>query len=51
LIKAEIEGVIVPFLHINHLLATKKAVGRPKDLVDIEELEQIKKLKEDRNSK
>jgi hypothetical protein len=41
---AEIEGVQVPFLHINHLLANKKAVNRPKDQLDVIELERIKKL-------
>lgn len=40
---ADLEGVKVPFLHINHLLANKKAVGRPKDQIDVLELEKIKK--------
>ncbi len=39
---AEIEGIMVPFLHINHLLANKRAVFRPKDQIDIIELEKIK---------
>ena len=38
---AEIEGVPVRFLHYNHLITCKKASGRPKDLLDIEELERI----------
>lgn len=29
--KAEIEGIIFPFLHINHLIESKKAANRPKD--------------------
>jgi hypothetical protein len=29
------EGVMVPFLSMRHLLANKKAAGRPKDLADI----------------
>ena len=37
-----VDGENVPFLHINHLLENKKAVGRPKDLDDIRELEKIK---------
>jgi hypothetical protein len=41
---AEINGVQVPFLHINHLLANKKAVNRPKDQLDVIALERIKKL-------
>jgi len=39
---ASIDGINVPFLHVNHLLENKKAVGRPKDLDDIRELEKIK---------
>jgi len=42
---ANIEGVEVPFLHINQLIANKKAVNRPKDQVDVIELERIKKLR------
>jgi len=41
-----LEGVKVPFLHINHLIANKKAVNRPKDQMDVIQLEEIKKLKE-----
>lgn len=40
--KANLEGIVVPFLHINHLLANKKAVNRPKDQIDVLELERIK---------
>jgi predicted nucleotidyltransferase len=39
---ANLDGILVPFLHINHLLANKKAVARPKDLDDVRELEKIK---------
>jgi hypothetical protein len=42
---ADIEGVLVRFLHYNHLITCKKAAGRPKDLLDIEELERIKNSK------
>ncbi len=38
---AEIEGVLVPFLQINHLLVAKQASNRNKDRMDIEELERI----------
>ncbi len=41
---ADIEGVSVPFLHINQLIEEKQATARPKDLLDLEELERIKKL-------
>jgi hypothetical protein len=44
---ADIEGVTVPFLHINHLLSNKKAVNRPKDQIDVIYLEKIKKLREE----
>ena len=42
---AEIENIQVKFLHFNHLIICKKATGRPKDLLDIEELEKIKRSK------
>ncbi len=45
---AEIEGIMIPFLHINHLIQNKKAVNRPKDQLDVIELEKIKKILEDR---
>ena len=47
---AEIEGIKVPFLHINHLLANKKAVNRSKDQIDVIYLEKIKKLREEEDS-
>ena len=37
-----IEGVQIPFLQIDHLIANKTAVGRPKDLSDIAALERFK---------
>jgi hypothetical protein len=45
--KADIDGVIVPFLHINHLIQNKKAVNRPKDQLDVIYLEKIKKILEE----
>jgi hypothetical protein len=45
---AEIEGVKIPFLHINHLIENKKAVNRPKDQIDVQELEKIKNIKEEK---
>jgi len=42
--RAIIEGIEVPFLHINQLIANKKAVNRPKDQIDLIELEKIKVL-------
>lgn len=45
--KANIYNVEVPFLHMNHLLANKKAVNRPKDQLDVLELEKIKALQQE----
>ncbi len=47
---AEIEGVMVPFLHINHLIQNKKVVNRPKDQIDVAELEKIKKILAERET-
>lgn len=45
---AEIDGVKIPFLHINQLITNKRAVNRPKDQLDVIYLEKIKDLnKED----
>src|SRR5579863_4562042 len=44
---ADLEGVKVPFLHINHLIENKKMVNRPKDQIDVIELEKIRKIRED----
>jgi Nucleotidyl transferase of unknown function (DUF2204) len=41
---AEIDGIKIPFLHINQLIENKKAVNRPKDQIDVIELEKIKRL-------
>jgi len=41
---AEIDGIHIPFLHINQLIENKKAVNRPKDQIDVIELERIRKL-------
>ena len=47
---AEIDGVMVPFLHINHLIQNKKVVNRPKDQIDVIELEKIKKIMAERKT-
>ncbi|HEY4337517.1 MAG TPA: hypothetical protein VGM89_16510 [Puia sp.] len=44
---ADLEDVKVPFLHIDHLIANKKIVNRPKDQVDVIELEKIRKVREE----
>ena len=43
---ANLDGILVPFLHINQLIANKKAVNRPKDQIDVLELERIKKIRD-----
>ncbi len=45
---AQIENVTVKFLHINHLLESKRAANRPKDQIDVLALEEIKKVKQER---
>jgi len=44
---ADIDGVQIPFLHINQLIANKKAVNRPKYRQDVIELEKIFKLQDE----
>lgn len=44
--QANLEGVLVPFLHINHLIDNKKAVNREKDQTDVRELERIRRIRE-----
>lgn len=41
---AEINGVKIPFLHINHLIESKRATNRPKDQVDLIYLEKNQKF-------
>ena len=42
---AVIESIPIKFLHINQLIQAKKASGRAKDLIDVEELERIRNKK------
>lgn len=42
---AEIEGILIPFLHLNDLVLSKMNTGRQKDKADIEMLQQIEKAK------
>lgn len=44
---ATIEKIEVPFLHLNQLITNKKAVNRPKDQIDVLELEKIKKIRDE----
>jgi hypothetical protein len=47
---AEIEGIKVPFLQINQLIANKKAVNQPKDQIDVIFLEKIKRIQDEEGS-
>ena len=44
---AEIKGVLVPFLHINHLIANKNAINRSKDQLDVIELKKIIEIRKE----
>ncbi|MDE3185774.1 MAG: nucleotidyltransferase [Bacteroidota bacterium] len=44
---ADIDEVKIPFLHLDQLIANKKIINRPKDKIDIIELEKIKKIRDD----
>jgi hypothetical protein len=46
---AELEGVKIPFLHVNQLIANKKAVNRPEDQLDVLYLERIKTILDKQN--
>ncbi len=43
---AEINSVKIPFLHINYLIEAKKASGRTRDILDLEELIKIRNQNE-----
>lgn len=47
----EIDNIPVKFLHLNHLLESKRAANRPKDQIDVLALEEIKKAKEETGEK
>jgi hypothetical protein len=40
------EGLSIPFLDFHHLVLSKISTGRSRDQVDVEELQKIKKLKD-----
>jgi len=41
--KAKLSGVRINYISLNDLIKTKKAAGRPQDLVDIQKLRQVLK--------
>ncbi len=44
---AEIVDVKVPFLNIDQLIKNKKVTNRPKDIIDVIELEKIRKFRDE----
>jgi predicted nucleotidyltransferase len=42
---AEVDGLKIPFLHLNHLVLSKFNTGRAKDKADVEELQKIRNRK------
>ncbi len=40
---ADIEGVLIPIIHLNHLILTKISTGRLQDKTDIEKLQQVQR--------
>ena len=47
-IEVDLDGTIVPVASLDHLKAMKRAAGRPKDLLDLDELEAIERLDAER---
>jgi hypothetical protein len=45
-VEAIIANIPVKFLHINHLLNSKRLTNRAKDMLDINELEKIKQIQD-----
>ena len=43
LVEIDLEGLTLPFVSCEHLILNKLAVGRPRDIADVEELKQISK--------
>lgn len=41
-LREEVNGIPIRFIHYNRLIENKKATGRPKDLLDVQELEKIR---------
>ncbi len=40
-----IDDVLIPFIHLNHLIVSKMASGREKDKLDVTQLQEIQQLK------
>ncbi len=46
-IVSDIEGVLIPIIHYNHLIQSKISSNRLKDKADVEELQKVNKFKKD----
>jgi hypothetical protein len=44
-IMADIDGLTIPIIHINHLVLSKFNTGRPQDAADIDKLQKIQELR------
>ena len=44
-IMTEIDELNIPFIHLNHLIISKIGTGRPKDSIDIDQLQKISQIK------
>lgn len=42
---ANLDGLNIPFIHLNHLVLSKFSTGRSQDKIDIEKLQKINQLK------
>jgi hypothetical protein len=45
---AEVDGLEIPFIHVNHLKQNKMITGRPKDLDDLAKLLRIEELRQNK---
>ncbi len=44
----ELDGISIPFIHLNHLILSKLATNRLQDKIDIEQLQKIQAIKKRR---
>lgn len=42
---ADMDGLKIPFIHLNHLVLSKLNTGRPQDIADVEKLQKINKFR------
>ncbi|MFO0663039.1 MAG: nucleotidyltransferase [Polyangiaceae bacterium] len=48
-VRTEIDGVELKFIALDHLIANKRAAGRPQDLMDAEFLERIRAVRKNKS--